>query len=223
MSSAAILAWYLIPALAIGGTLFTSAGRFDVPAVWWAYLGMWLLVSVVGALGADPALLQERLRPGPGARESLPLAALIAGALTASHFVIAGLDVGRFHWSDSVPAALEWAGLVTFAASLAIAQWASSENRFFSSVVRIQSERGHHVITSGPYAYVRHPGYAGAIGAALSSALALGSWLSILPSLLAGALLVRRISREERVLRKELPGYASYQQRVGYRLVPGLW
>jgi protein-S-isoprenylcysteine O-methyltransferase Ste14 len=223
MSAAAILAWYLVPSLAIGGVLFSSAGRFDVPLVWWAYLGLWLLVSVVGALLADPGLVQERLRPGPGARESLPLAALIAGALTASHFAIAGLDVGRLHWSDSVPAELEWAGLAALAASLAIAQWASSVNRFFSSVVRIQSERGHYVVSSGPYAYLRHPGYAGAIGVALSSGIALGSWLSILPSLLGVALLVRRISREECVLRKELPGYASYQGRVRYRLIPGLW
>jgi protein-S-isoprenylcysteine O-methyltransferase Ste14 len=213
----------LIPALAIGGVLIGSAGRLDVPPVWWAYLGSWLLVSVVGGLGADPGLVQERLRPGPGARESLLLAALVAGVLTTGHFVVAGLDVGRFHWSDSVPAGLEWAGLVIFAASLTIAQWASSENRFFSSVVRIQAERGHRVISSGPYAYVRHPGYAGAIGLALSSAVALGSWLSMLPSLLGVALLVRRISKEERVLREELPGYASYQERVRYRLVPGVW
>ncbi len=223
MSAAAILAWYLVPSLAIGGVLLSSAGRFDVPAVWWAYLGLWLLVSVVGALGADPALVQERLRPGPGARESLPLAALIAGALTTSHFAIAGLDVGRFHWSNSVPAELEWAALAVLAASLALAQWASRVNRFFSSVVRIQSERGHYVVSSGPYAYVRHPGYAGAIGVALSSGVALGSWLSILPSLLGVALLVRRIPREECVLREELPGYASYQGSVRYRLVPGLW
>src|SRR5262249_34328066 len=223
MPAAAILAWYLVPPLAIGGVLFGSAGRFDVPVVWWAYLGLWLLVSVVGALLADPGLVHERLRPGPGARESLPLAALIAGGLTASHFAIAGLDVGRFPWSDSVPAALEWAGLAALAASLALAQWASSVNRFFSSVVRIQSERGHYVVSSGPYAYVRHPGYAGAIGIASSSGVALGSWLSLLPSLLGAALLVRRISREECVLREELPGYASYQARVRYRLIPGLW
>ena len=223
MSAAAILAWYLVPSLAIGGVLFSSAGRFDVPAVWWAYLGLWLLVSVVGALSADPGLVQERLRPGPGARESLPLAALIAGALTAGHFAIAGFDVGRFHWSDSVPAELEWAGLAVLAASLAIAHWASSVNRFFSSVVRIQSARGHYVVSSGPYAYVRHPGYAGAIGVALSSGVALGSWLSMLPGLIGVALLVRRISREECVLREELPGYASYQGRVRYRLIPGLW
>jgi len=223
MPAAAILAWYVVPSLAIGGVLFASAGRCDVPAVWWAYLGLWLTVSVVGALGADPGLVRERLRPGPGARESLPLAGSIAGALTASHFVIAGLDVGRFHWSDSVPAGLAWSGLAVLAASLAIAQWATRENPFFSSVVRIQAERGHRVVSSGPYGYVRHPGYAGAIGVALSSGVALGSWLSILPTLIAVAFLVRRISKEERVLRDELPGYASYQQQVHYRLVPGLW
>jgi protein-S-isoprenylcysteine O-methyltransferase Ste14 len=113
--------------------------------------------------------------------------------------------------------------LLVLAASLAIAQWASSTNRFFSSVVRIQSERGHHVVSSGPYAYVRHPGYAGAIGVALSSGIALGSWLSILPCLIGVAFLVRRITKEESVLGEELPGYASYQGRVRYRLIPGLW
>jgi protein-S-isoprenylcysteine O-methyltransferase Ste14 len=223
MSAVVVLAWYLAPSLAIGGVLITSAGRFDVPAIWWAYLAVWLVASVVGALGADPALVRERLRPGPGARESLPLTATVAGALTVAHFVIAGLDVGRLRWSASVPAGLAWFGLALLAASLAIVQWATRENPFFSSVVRVQTERGHRVISSGPYAYVRHPGYVGTIGCALSSGIALGSWLSIAPNAIAVALLLRRISKEERILREELPGYASYQQRVRYRLVPGLW
>jgi protein-S-isoprenylcysteine O-methyltransferase Ste14 len=96
-------------------------------------------------------------------------------------------------------------------------------NRFFSSVVRIQRERGHALVTTGPYRWVRHPGYAAAIPAAVASGLALGSWISAAVGALGVPLILWRMVGEERTLRAELPGYAGYARRVRWRLLPGVW
>jgi protein-S-isoprenylcysteine O-methyltransferase Ste14 len=112
---------------------------------------------------------------------------------------------------------------VVFAAGLAFFIWAMHVNRFFSSVVRIQRERGHHVVTGGPYRWVRHPGYAGAIPAAMASGLALCSWLATAIGALGVPLLLWRTIVEDRTLRAELPGYRDYAQRVRWRLLPGIW
>ena len=127
------------------------------------------------------------------------------------------------HCSDSVPRVVQLAGFGGLLGSFVLAQWASRANPFFSSVVRIQRERGHRVIATGPYRYVRHPGYASAVVMVLCSGLALGSWLSLLPSALALVALVARTRFEERILCEGLPGYDEYAQRVHYRLLPGVW
>jgi len=209
-------------AFANAAVLFFAAGR-SIPVALQAYAVLWGVLLIGSAVAADPELVHERLRPGPGARESLFLATLIAAGIWFSHLLVAGLDVGRMHWSDSVPRALQLAGFVGLAGALALGQWASRANPFFSSVVRIQNERGHRVISTGPYRYVRHPGYASAAVLVLSSGLALGSWLSLAPSAIAIAALVVRTRFEERVLIECLPGYEEYIRRVHYRLVPGLW
>src|SRR5206468_8114613 len=116
----------------------------------------------------------------------------------AAHCVVAGLDVGRSHWSDNMGVGLQGAGLVAHAAGWALVVWAMWTNRFFSPVVRIQQERHHHLIRSGPYRYVRHPGYLGGILAFLSSSLALGSWWSMVPAGLLVFLLLRRAVLEDR-------------------------
>jgi len=192
---------------------FAAAGRFDLPWLW-AYGILWAAFMIAAAVAADPALVKERMRPGPGAKDSLTLAALVSAVVWCSHLALGGLDVGRLHCSDS------FTGLV---GSFAVMNWASRANPFFSSVVRIQEERGHRVVSAGPYRFVRHPGYAGGILMFLASGLALGSWLSLLPSILAVAVLVARTRFEEGVLRRGLPGYEEYTGRVRYRLVPGVW
>jgi protein-S-isoprenylcysteine O-methyltransferase Ste14 len=176
---------------------------------------------VVGGLLADPGLARERLRPGPGGRDYATVIATTPLWLVS--FVVAGLDVGRFHWSDSVPPALQAVGLVLFAAAMVVETWAVAVNRFFSSVVRIQRDRGHHVITTGPYRYVRHPGYAGALLLFLGGGLALGSWLALLLNLAMIPAMIRRTVIEDRSLRQELEGYAQYAEKVRYRLIPGVW
>ena len=113
--------------------------------------------------------------------------------------------------------------LVIFAAGLSLVTWAMHVNRFFSSAVRIQRERGHHVVTAGPYRWVRHPGYAGAIPAVVASGIALCSWLATGVGALGVPLLLWRTTAEDRVLRAELPGYGDYARSVRWRLLPGVW
>jgi hypothetical protein len=137
----------------IGVVLFGSAGRFDI-APFWEYLFVCSVSFVVAAFVIDPALFQERVRPG-GQPLKLRYYALLVPLLV--HWGIAGLDVGRFHWSDSVPPALQLGALAIFAFALGLMIWAMRVNRFFSSVIRLQEDRGHELVTDGPYRWVRHP------------------------------------------------------------------
>ena len=148
---------------------------------------------------------------------------LVAACVWSTHLFVAGADVGWLHVSDSVPGPLRVTGFVVLTACFVLVVWATRSNPFFSSVIRIQVERGHRVVSSGPYRFVRHPGYAAVIGIALASGLALGSWASLLPSGLVIPLLRGRIRKEEAVLRGELPGYEDYARSVPHRLLPGVW
>jgi protein-S-isoprenylcysteine O-methyltransferase Ste14 len=198
----------------VGACLFVSAGRWDLP--WfWAYLGVWAAAIVAGSLLIDPTLVQERLRPGPGGKDYGTV--VVLSALMLGQSVVAGLDVGRFHWSDGVPPAVQGAGL------LAVVVWAMAVNRFFSPVIRIQTDRGHRLVTSGPYRYVRHPAYAAFPFLMVGDGLALGSWLAALIGLLLVLPVLRRAALEDRVLREQLEGYAAYARQVRYRMFPGVW
>jgi protein-S-isoprenylcysteine O-methyltransferase Ste14 len=203
----------------IGAILFGAAGRVDVPE-FWAYLLALAGVTGIGLLVIDPDLLQERMRPGG---KPLPARYWFIGLLPVAHWVMAGLDRGRLHGSDTVPLSLRLIGLAVFVLAQLVLLWAMRVNRFFSSVVRIQTERGHHVITTGPYRWVRHPGYAAALPMILASGLALGSWAATVISLAGVPLLLIRIRNEEAVLQRDLPGYADYARQVPYRLLPFIW
>lgn len=200
--------------------LFAPAGTVSILS-FWLYLGILAAVTVASLLALDPGLVRERMRPG-GKRP--PLGLLLFTIVVLVHWIVAGLDRGRLHWSDNVPPWLQAAGLLAVAAGYALCFWAMRTNRFFSSVVRIQSDRGQYVVTTGPYALVRHPGYAAGILIMLASGVALGSWL-------AGALIVvsslpfllYRAITEDRILQTELPGYHDYAKRVRWRLLPGIW
>src|SRR4051812_32888246 len=201
-------------------TLFASAGRIDLP--WfWAVLAVHSALLTVGMSSIDPELRRGRLRPGAGGRgrdlRVLGLPFLLA------HLIVAGLDVGRFHWSRPLPTGLQALALIGYTAGMALAVYAMLSNRFFSPVVRIQHERGHTLVTSGPYRFVRHPGYVGAILASLCGGVALGSLWSLVPLVPFAVLFLRRTAVEDRMLRADLGGYAGYAERVRYRLVPGLW
>jgi protein-S-isoprenylcysteine O-methyltransferase Ste14 len=194
--------------------LFAAAGTVEIP-------GFWVYVAILAAVFLDPGLLRERMRPG-GQRP--PLALRLFGLVLVLHWIVAGLDRGRFHWSDDVPAWLRAAGLIAVATGYGLALWAMLVNRFFSSVVRIQSDRGQYVVTTGPYRWIRHPGYLAGIVIMVASGIALGSWFSaaILIALSLPFLLHRAIT-EGRVLQAELPGYRDYAARVRWRVLPWIW
>jgi protein-S-isoprenylcysteine O-methyltransferase Ste14 len=200
--------------------LFASAGTAAILG-FWIYVAIFAAVMTASFAMLDPGLLRERMRPG-GKRP--PLALRLFAIILVVHWIIAGLDRGRFHWSDSVQVWLQALGLIAVAAGYALALWAMLVNRFFSSVVRIQSDRGQTVITTGPYAFIRHPGYLAGIVIILASGVALGSWLAaaFLIVLCVPALLYRAV-KEDRVLQAELPGYRDYVARVRWRLIPGIW
>ncbi len=203
-----------------GALLFLCAGRWDLP-FFWAYLGIWIASALVGPFVVDPGLIRERIRPGPGGQDYVTAVAMTP--LWLGQFVVAGLDVGRYHWTDTVPLTLQVAGLMATAAAVAVLVWAVAVNPFFSTVIRIQTDRGHHLIRTGPYRYVRHPAYAVWPFLAIGGGLALGSWLAALIGVLLWLPLLWRTAREDRILREQLEGYADYAEEVRYRVLPGIW
>jgi protein-S-isoprenylcysteine O-methyltransferase Ste14 len=219
LALAETIAWQVI----VGVVLFASAGAVHAPCLR-TYLivtsGMYL-PAVVLIYVASPDLLLERMKPGAGERDRLSIAALMAILLV--HYVVAGLDAGRFHWSRGFPGWIVTLGLLALIFGFLISLWAMLLNRFFSSAVRLQEDRGQTVVTSGPYRVIRHPGYTGGLLFLLGSGAALGSWVAILPMLFGIPILVRRIRIEELMLLEGLPGYREYAHRVRYRLVPGIW
>jgi protein-S-isoprenylcysteine O-methyltransferase Ste14 len=150
------------------------------------------------------------------------LAPLMALSIGFPIVVVAGLD-HRFRWSPEFPLWLVVPGFVLITLGYAFAAWALAENRFFSSVVRIQTDRGHVVCDTGPYRFVRHPGYAGNILALVGIVLALSSVWTLIPAAAASIIAVIRTALEDRTLQEELPGYRDYARRVRYRLIPGIY
>jgi protein-S-isoprenylcysteine O-methyltransferase Ste14 len=223
-----VLAWIiqiLVATITAGVLLFLSAGRLD----WlggWAFFGLNLFTQLLSAwilIPRQPDLLAERSMVGKGTRtwdRYLAPAIMVVGTLGV--IVTAGLDA-RFGWSRSISPALWWVALCVAFASQLFVLWAMASNRFFATTVRIQQERGHQVIATGPYRYVRHPGYAGSILYTLAIPIVLGSWWTFIPAALTVVLLVLRTGLEDRTLQADLPDYQNYSKRTSYRLFPGLW
>ncbi|MGO4741641.1 isoprenylcysteine carboxylmethyltransferase family protein [Bosea sp. 2KB_26] len=206
--------------VAAATALFASAGTLAIPG-FWTYLAILAIVMIVSFAALDPDLLRERMRPGGN---KPPPALRVFSLILFLHWIVAGLDRGRFHWSDDVPGWLQGMCLFTVGAGYVLALWAMRVNRFFSSVIRIQTDRGHHVITTGPYAFVRHPGYSAGILIMVASGPALGSWLAAaLIVVFSLPFLLHRAITEDRILQAELAGYSDYAARVRWRLVPGIW
>jgi protein-S-isoprenylcysteine O-methyltransferase Ste14 len=204
---------------AILSILFAAAGRYDLPWCWAVAVVHGFCMGIY-IRAMDPDLRRERLKPGGDERDRWLRLAIIP--LVLIHLVIAGLDL-RFGWSGAVSPVIHVAGLAVIAAAMLLGAWAVRTNRFFSSVVRIQYDRGHHVITSGPYRLIRHPGYLSLLSGAVGGAMAIGSWWSLLPLLPLVLVVATRAWREERLLMQSLAGYAEYAQSVRFRLLPGVW
>ncbi len=202
--------------------LFLPAGTFAWP-MGWAYLGLQAVTIGYALFGIrDEALFEERARWHKDAKWwdkwLMPLAVLPMVCLPA----VAGFDV-RFAWSPDPPPWLNLAGLVLAAAGQALILWAIKVNTFFSSVVRIQTDRGHRVVTDGPYKLVRHPGYTGFIMSMVAYPLMLGSLWALVPAAVGILVIVVRTGLEDRTLQVELPAYASFTETTPNRLIPGIW
>ena len=211
---------------AMAAILFVSAGTARWPAAW-------VFLAEIGGLGVavglwlarrDPALLAERLSTGFQAAQKTWDKVFMATVfvLWTGWLVLMALDAVRFGWSQ-MPVWAQALGAVLIALCMYVACLTFRENSYAAPVVKIARERGHRVVSSGPYAYVRHPMYAGALLFFIGTPLLLGSWYGLAVAPVLVVVLAARAVMEERMLAEELPGYRDYATRVRYRLVPGLW
>ena len=210
--------------LLVSASPFIPAGRVTY---WqgWVFVGSYLssCVTIFVLFRHKKDLMAERARPGPGAKWwdkiffalYLPASLLIGG--------VAGLDAGRFGWTGPLPAVVYVVSYIVLFLSFSGLAWAMWTNKFFSRVVRIQTDRGQYVVQEGPYRFVRHPGYLACSFALFSMALVLGSLWALVPAGVSVVLFVARTYLEDITLQKELPGYADYAKKVNYRLLPYIW
>ena len=208
----------------LAAAVFISAGRLDF---WqgWVFLGLTAAASVAASLSLrhDPALVAERIRPGKGTKWWDKGYLLLSTPFWFASVAVACLDSGRGHWGDDPTPAVYAAALAVFVAGQVLFIWARAVNPFFSSVARIQTDRGQIVCREGPYRFCRHPGYLGGVLFGLATPLVLGSYWALLPQAAAVGLLVLRTALEDRMLKRDLLWYADYARAVRFRLVPGLW
>ena len=210
--------------LVMGVALFWSAGRVD----WWpgwavlAVMAAWIAATAIILIRLNPGLLAERLGPRKGAKPWDTVIMSLLGLIQLARYIIAGLDQ-RYDWTGGLPAVAQLAALALCVLGYALVVWATASNAFFSQIVRIQSERGHTVVRGGPYRYVRHPAYIGAILFELAVPVLLASWPALIISGLSVLLLILRTALEDRTLQAELAGYTGYARQVRYRLLPGIW
>ena len=202
---------------------FLVAGRIDLPLAWVYFLATAALGlgTVIIADLKSPGFARERLKPAPGEQDRLfkPVGSICSFAV----LILAGLDVGRFHWSPAAGSRTQLLALLFDLVGLLFVCWGMLENAYFSSAVRLQPDRGQVLVGTGPYAIVRHPGYAGGILYLALNGLALGSWWAGLAAIPMLFLTVRRTALEDKMLQSGLAGYAEYSRCVRYRLVPGIW
>jgi protein-S-isoprenylcysteine O-methyltransferase Ste14 len=211
---------------AMGVVLFGAAGTLAWPGAWCylaevGVLGMWVGVWLAGY---DPGLLAERMssfvQRGQSAWDKLFMVCVSVG--WCGWLMVMAFDARRFHWSSMSPS-LQGVGALAILVGIVAMRSVFRANSYAAPVVKIQAERGHKVIDSGPYGYVRHPMYGWAMAFLAGTPLLLGSWWGVgcLPILILG--LARRAVLEERFLCAELEGYSEYAARVRYRFVPYLW
>jgi len=213
----------LVPLLMLGFTLLV-AGRIDYWQGWvYNILNMIILAVTMIVLADKPDLIEERLKPGRGMKKWDKVYFAVTTPLYLAALIVSAIDAGRYGWPPRVPTAVVILGTVLYVLGQSLFLWAKSVNRFFSAVVRIQTDRGQTVCKDGPYRWVRHPGYVCGMLFGLSMPLVLGSYWGMIPAAVGNAGLIIRTGLEDRLLRKELPGYEEYTREVRYRLIPGIW
>ena len=213
------------------GNLFLIAMLFGIVGRWdwwngWALCAIYLLASlasIIFILPVNPQLLAERSRPKAGSKPWDVVMVSLMGVFLLIAYGIACLDV-RFGWAVQFPTPIQVVGGVVAAFGYDVMViWSMAANAFFTTIVRIQNDRGHAVAQGGPYRFVRHPGYVGTILFYLGGACLFGSPWGAIPAAFAVAVLVTRTALEDRTLQAELPGYREYAAQVRYRLLPGVW
>lgn len=221
-----VFAQYLVAVVVIPILPLLISGRWDWWEAWVFAITYILGFAISRTLAArrHPDLIAERVRllkhedTKPWDKVLAPLV-LLGIALIP---MVAGLDA-LFGWSSTFSVPLKILALIIIMAGYALGSCALIENRFFSVMVRLQTDRGHQVVSSGPYRWMRHPGYAGALMSNLAIPLFLDAPWAFLPAVFLTIVLVIRTSLEDRTLQDELSGYHDYARRVRYRLLPGVW
>jgi protein-S-isoprenylcysteine O-methyltransferase Ste14 len=213
-----LIRWSLVTTI-VSGIVFALAGSWRDPWLW-AYAAVWAGTTFYAFTGVDDDLLRERFRPPSSGADRVALAFVRLFALAM--VVLGSLDAGRWHMAP-VPSGVRAAALAGMAVGLSMFFRAMHENRFFSAVVRVQADRGHRVVDSGPYSVVRHPGYAGMLVGMPCAGAALGSFISLALGIVLSLMILRRVRFEDAFLQRNLEGYAEYAARVRNRLVPGVW
>lgn len=218
-----VLAYLLVPLVLFG---------ISRDLVWWQAWVFSVLVLVVGVGGRafaesnHPGLMSERMSLGRGHEVKSwdkILGPLLGFALLYPHVIVAGLD-HYYGWTTTTfPLWVHIISFVVITLGYLLAGWAIYENRFFSLLVRIQKDRGHQVCDTGPYRFIRHPGYSGNVFSSFFVGLLLDSWWVMIPAVIALIIAVIRTILEDRTLHNELPGYQDYASRVRYKFVPGIW
>ncbi len=222
---AKMLASWLAGTILTAALVFIAAGQLDWPLAWLFVLA-WSLFKVVFIIllrWRNPSLIVERAtrheNTQPYDRWILPLYFVLAFGT----IVVAGLDGGRFRWSGEMPVILVIVSYIIYLLGNFLAAWAVDANAFFSSESRLQTDRQQTVTRSGPYRFVRHPGYLAAVILWPATGPMLESWWAVFPGLLAALMMFIRTVYEDRMLQAELPGYKDYARQVRYRLFPGIW
>ena len=208
--------------------LFISAGRITY---WqgWIFCGVTILLVIVQIFlfSGKNDLVKERMKPGAGMKWWDRIFYMLYIPSFFAVVIVASLDAGRFGWTPlfSTPYSIAFyiISYLVYVFSLFLYTWGMWTNTFFSSVVRLQNDRGQEVVQQGPYRIVRHPGYVAGILMAISISLVLGSLWGLVPAGVVLVLLIIRTYLEDTMLQKELPGYSEYAHRVRYRLLPGIW
>lgn len=208
-----------------GAILFIAAGRINIPRAWF-YFGVtfiYFAISTIVLANTNPDVINERAQKRDNTKS---WDKIVLGLYIIIGFYIApavvGLDVGRFQWTN-LGMQYTILGYVLYIISSVLVNWAMIVNKHFEATVRIQEEREHNVITTGPYRIVRHPGYISVILWSIATPLAIGSLYGLITSGIVTILIIIRTSLEDKTLHQELDGYSDYSQKVKYRLFPGIW
>jgi len=214
----------LIGTLVFYAIIFISAGRIDYwQGIIYLVVGLVMVILNYTVLRIDPELSNERSKPGEGTKKWDKIILGLSLLVTISMYIIAGLDSGRYHWSPEFHWCIYLPGIFLTASGQLIFLIAQKQNKFFSSTVRIQTDRNHVVCDTGLYKIVRHPAYLGLIIQSLGFPILFGSLWSIIPICLMIMLLITRTALEDKTLRNELRGYDEYTRKTRYKIVPFVW